>query len=137
MPISTELIAQLVYLPLLILLLRARGVASLSALTVGHRALFAGAVLAGSAYRLASITNQVAIERDWVIALADGNSDALTMLNAAVRRIDLVCALLAPLFVALLTSTAGYTFTAVFLPCFDALGCIFELVCAQLSRRPH
>ena len=122
--------AQLVYIPLLILLLRARGETSLSSLTPGHRALFALAVTAGSAYRLASITNQVAIERDWVIAIADGDSAALTMLNAAVRRIDLLCALLAPLFVALLTSTAGYVFTAIFLPCFDAGGCLFELICA-------
>lgn len=133
-PGSPALTSQLVYVPLLVLLLRARGKTSLAALTSGHRVLFALAVAAGSAYRLASITNQVAIERDWVITIAAGNSDALTMLNAAVRRIDLLCALLAPLFVALLTSTAGYVFTAVFLPCFDALGCIFELVCASSER---
>ncbi|KDN70432.1 putative iron transporter [Colletotrichum sublineola] len=54
------------------------------------------------AEKLYSIINMVSVEKDWVVVLAEGNMDALAALNAQMRRIDLLCKLLAPLFIALI-----------------------------------
>ncbi|OWZ66836.1 hypothetical protein AYX14_00563 [Cryptococcus neoformans] len=50
----------------------------------------------------------VAIERDWVITIAQGKPDHLTLLNTYMRRIDLFSKLMAPLFVSLLTAIQDY-----------------------------
>ncbi|GKT66957.1 iron-regulated transporter [Colletotrichum tofieldiae] len=44
----------------------------------------------------------VSVEKDWVVILAKGNTEALATLNAQMRRIDLCCKLLAPLFISLI-----------------------------------
>lgn len=54
--------------------------------------------------KLFAIMNTVAIERDWVLVIAGDNDAALQTLNAQMRRIDLICKLLAPLGIALLHS---------------------------------
>ncbi|TQN71685.1 Solute carrier family 40 member 1 [Colletotrichum shisoi] len=51
--------------------------------------------------RLYSIINMVSVEKDWVVVLAKGDTEVLADLNAQMRRIDLLCKLLAPLFIAL------------------------------------
>ncbi|KAI5236303.1 hypothetical protein E4T43_08695 [Aureobasidium subglaciale] len=56
--------------------------------------------------KLAAIMNLVAVERDWVVVIADSDPRCLRELNAEMRRIDLVCKLIGPLFIALI---AGYS----------------------------
>ncbi|KAF4785039.1 iron transporter [Colletotrichum scovillei] len=46
--------------------------------------------------------NMVSVEKDWVIVIAKGDIEALAVLNAQMRRIDLLCKLLGPLFIALI-----------------------------------
>ncbi|KYK58094.1 hypothetical protein DCS_05107 [Drechmeria coniospora] len=50
--------------------------------------------------KLCSVMNMVAVERDWVVVLAGKDFEALQSLNAQMRRIDLLCKLLGPLFIA-------------------------------------
>jgi solute carrier family 40 (iron-regulated transporter), member 1 len=45
---------------------------------------------------LANTGNSVAIERDWIITIAQGNGPFLTTLNTYMRRIDLTSKLVAP-----------------------------------------
>ncbi|OHF03987.1 iron transporter [Colletotrichum orchidophilum] len=52
--------------------------------------------------KLYSIVNMVSVEKDWVVVLAKGDTEALATLNAQIRRIDLLCKLLGPLFIALI-----------------------------------
>ncbi|KAK1674886.1 Ferroporti-1 [Colletotrichum godetiae] len=52
--------------------------------------------------KLYSIVNMVSVEKDWVIIIAKGDIEALAVLNAQIRRIDLLCKLLGPLFIALI-----------------------------------
>ncbi|KAI1619093.1 Ferroporti-1 [Exophiala viscosa] len=52
--------------------------------------------------KLCSIMNTVAVERDWVVVIANEDEARLQILNAQMRRIDLFCKLVAPLAVALL-----------------------------------
>jgi len=46
---------------------------------------------------LASVGTKIAVEKDWIIVIADKDSDRLAKMNATFRTIDLLCSLLAPL----------------------------------------
>ena len=51
--------------------------------------------------KLCSIMNIIAIERDWVIVIAENFEYQLEVLNSQMRRIDLVCKLVGPLAIGL------------------------------------
>ena len=51
--------------------------------------------------KLCSIMNIIAIERDWVVVIAENSEYQLEVLNSQMRRIDLVCKLVGPLAIAL------------------------------------
>lgn len=59
-------------------------------------------VVCSAAIDLANTCITVAVERDWVMTIAE-RPDHLTELNTQMRRVDLVSKLVAPLFVSLLT----------------------------------
>ncbi|KAM0332310.1 hypothetical protein ACHAQA_002586 [Verticillium albo-atrum] len=46
------------------------------------------------------------MEKDWVVVVAAGDQEALLRMNSQMRRIDLFCKLLGPLFIALLDSSS-------------------------------
>ncbi|KAI0274014.1 iron-regulated transporter [Russula aff. rugulosa BPL654] len=52
--------------------------------------------------KLCAIMNLVSVERDWIVVVAQGNEKSLRTINAQMRRIDLMCKLIAPLFIALI-----------------------------------
>ncbi|RMJ16587.1 hypothetical protein CDV36_003764 [Fusarium kuroshium] len=52
--------------------------------------------------KLCSIMNLVSVEKDWVVVVAEKDPEALRVINAQMRRIDLLCKLLGPLFIALI-----------------------------------
>ena len=60
--------------------------------------------------------------------MANGSSENLTQLNAWMRRIDLVTALVGPLFVSLIALAASYPFATAFLLGFSLLSMVFEFV---------
>ncbi|KZT10586.1 uncharacterized protein LAESUDRAFT_720920 [Laetiporus sulphureus 93-53] len=90
--------------------------------------MFTVIVICSCVHNLAGVAISVAIERDWVTIIADGSSVHLTTINTYMRRIDLLCKLLAPLFVSLLTTTASYRFAASFLCGVEAVCMVFELL---------
>ncbi|MDI1486552.1 MAG: hypothetical protein OHK93_005783 [Ramalina farinacea] len=51
--------------------------------------------------KLGSIMNLVSVEKDWVVVVSRGDKEALGTMNAQMHRIDLLCKLLGPLFIAL------------------------------------
>ncbi|KAI6898900.1 putative Ferriportin iron efflux transporter [Hortaea werneckii] len=55
--------------------------------------------LLAAAEKLGSVMNTIAVERDWVVAIANGSDDRLAILNAQMRRIDLFCKLVGPLVI--------------------------------------
>jgi len=90
--------------------------------------LFSFVGFTGCIMKLSDIAMSVAIERDWVTTIA-GNSEArLTRLNLWMRRIDLGCKLIAPLFTGLLAGTVGNTITIIICGCIALGGLGFELV---------
>ncbi|KAF6788467.1 iron-regulated transporter [Colletotrichum musicola] len=52
--------------------------------------------------KLASIMNMVSVEKDWVVVVAADDTASLRTMNAQMRRIDLMCKMLGPLFIALI-----------------------------------
>lgn len=57
--------------------------------------------LLACAEKLCSIMNLIAIERDWVVVVAETSQCGLEVLNSQMRRIDLLCKLVGPLAIAL------------------------------------
>ncbi|KAK3681657.1 Ferroporti-1 [Podospora appendiculata] len=56
--------------------------------------------------KLTSIMNLVSVEKDWVVVMAENDQEALRVLNAQMRRIDLLCKLFGPLFIALIAGVS-------------------------------
>ncbi|KAH8705396.1 hypothetical protein BGW36DRAFT_12718 [Talaromyces proteolyticus] len=54
--------------------------------------------------KLASVANTVSVERDWVVIIAESLAIPRQDLNASMRRIDLFCKLIAPLFISVIDS---------------------------------
>ncbi|KAH0603881.1 uncharacterized protein H6S33_007540 [Morchella sextelata] len=62
-------------------------------------AIMAVVMILGIGERLSAVGNMIVMERDWVPRLATGTSKpSLPELNAVMRRIDLICKLLSPIF---------------------------------------
>lgn len=96
-------------------------------------AMFALIVVCGCIQNLSGVALSVAIERDWVTVIAQASSEHLTRINTYVRRIDLLCKLLAPLFVSLLITVASNS-VAAYILCAVEAGCIvFELLCRSCN----
>ena len=65
-------------------------------------------VLLACVEKLCSIMNTIAVERDWIVVIAETSQCRLEVLNSQMRRIDLVCKLVGPLVIALVD---GYSTT--------------------------
>jgi iron-regulated transporter 1 len=50
---------------------------------------------------------KLALHKDWLVVISDKNSAQLTELNASMRRIDLLCAIGAPLAVSMFSAYAS------------------------------
>lgn len=70
-------------------------------------------ILAGSILQASNTCITIAVERDWVTCIANGDSERLSLLNAKMKRIDLSCKLLAPLFVSVLSTFMSYLWASV------------------------
>ncbi len=68
--------------------------------------LFAATVVLACVEKVAAGMNLVAVERDWVVVITEGNQAAQRAMNARMRRIDLFCKLLGPLTVALIATAS-------------------------------
>ncbi|KAB8349469.1 hypothetical protein FH972_023496 [Carpinus fangiana] len=95
-------------------------------------AVFAFAVSFGILEKLSSIGNMLASERDWVPALADKNGVyTLTVLNSVMRRIDLMCKLVAPLAISMLITLTSIQTAVVFVAGMSAVSCGIEIITAK------
>jgi iron-regulated transporter 1 len=90
---------------------------------------FAGITLFAIFSRLATVTSEVSVQRDWAVLLAAGDNEVLSHLNACLKRILLTSKILAPILVGVVTeawSTRGAVLTVAVwnllsLPCEYAL----------------
>ncbi|KAG9252817.1 Ferroporti-1 [Emericellopsis atlantica] len=61
--------------------------------------LFGVSVILSCVEKLMAVMNTVAVERDWVVVMTEDNTYARRLLNARMRRIDLICKLVGPLVI--------------------------------------
>ncbi len=66
-------------------------------------------VLCAAVARISSSISKVSLNKDWIVAMTQGNPQQLTPLNASVRRIDLTCSIGAPLLVGVLSAITTST----------------------------
>ena len=69
---------------------------------IAYISLVGVAMLAGAVSSLGATGATLSVEREWVKALCRGNTSLLAESNAMMKRIDLVCLILSPLFVGLI-----------------------------------
>jgi solute carrier family 40 (iron-regulated transporter), member 1 len=72
------------------------------------KAFFAAVLILGVFEKLSGAANMMSMERDWVVTVAapDGQDHDLTRLNAVMRRIDLICKLVAPIVLSIIISAS-------------------------------
>ncbi|KAI9150126.1 Solute carrier family 40 member 1 [Paramyrothecium foliicola] len=68
----------------------------------GKQGMLALLIVLACVEKLCSIMNLVAVEKDWVVVVSENDEEALRVLNSQMRRIDIACKLLGPLFIALI-----------------------------------
>jgi len=101
--------------------------------------LFATVVLISIVEKLSGVANMLAMERDWVPALATNatmststTSEAsiytLTRLNSVMRRIDLICKLVAPLVISFVVTTKGVSIGVIVVGGMSACSWAVEIV---------
>lgn len=84
-------------------------------------------VLGGCCLRISTICIQIAVEKDWVIAIASGTESHLSQLNVSLRRVDLFSNLVSPLLVSVLTTLFSYRMTVLFMMVSFSLSMLFEI----------
>lgn len=89
--------------------------------------LFFGVVVSGCVLRVSTVCIQIAIEKDWVISISEGIEGRLTTLNISLRRVDLLCNLLSPLFISYTLLALSYRTSVTVLAGITTISCIFEL----------
>ncbi|KAI1868008.1 uncharacterized protein JN550_006496 [Neoarthrinium moseri] len=96
---------------------------------------FALVVLLACVEKLCSVMNLVSVERDWVVVMTEGNEPLRRVLNARMRRIDLICKLLGPL--AISTIAVASTLIAIWATlAMNIMSVVIEYVCiAQVYNR--
>lgn len=90
-------------------------------------AAFVGVVVSGAILKVSTVCSTICIERDWASTIGSDSSQRLTKLNTWLRRIDLLCDLLSPLFVSALSAGVSYSFTASFLVCMTGASFFLEM----------
>ncbi|KAH7915225.1 iron transporter [Hygrophoropsis aurantiaca] len=98
-------------------------------------AVFIGMVLCGAILKVATVCLTISIERDWASTIGKGHSQRLVKLNTWIRRVDLVCDLVSPLFVSALTAGVSYSFATAFLAGMTAVSFVLEMVLSGITYR--
>ncbi|KAH7403398.1 hypothetical protein BKA64DRAFT_722147 [Cadophora sp. MPI-SDFR-AT-0126] len=82
---------------------------------------------------LSASGNMLSMERDWVVTAAapDGQAYDLTHLNSIMRRIDLICKLIAPILISLIISATNTRIGVLVVGSMSALSWAVEIFCAK------
>lgn len=76
--------------------------------------------------QLGSVAYKIAIEKDWIVVIAHGNTSALTNLNAITRSLDLACKIVSPMTVGYIMTSASTFVSAVVLAVWNVASVFVE-----------
>ena len=101
--------------------------------TILKGAIFALILLLGILEGLSAGGNMMSMERDWVVTAAapDGRPYDLTHLNSTMRRIDLICKLIAPILISIIISATNVKIGVLIVGSMSAVSWAAELWCAK------
>ena len=116
-------------------------------LSFGIRALvLAVIVILGVTARFGAMLDKMCVNKDWLVVIASGNRNVQSQINASVRRIDMVCQILAPMGVGLGSSylgpsstcvlVGGWAFFSVFIE-FRLAGIVYAAIPALAQPKPN
>ncbi|ORX92577.1 hypothetical protein K493DRAFT_225311, partial [Basidiobolus meristosporus CBS 931.73] len=91
-------------------------------------ALFGVILVLGMVLKVMLMATNIAVEKDWVVIIANKDEELLTQLNTSMRRIDLICKLVAPLLVACLTAVGTTIFAVIFIGVWNVISMVLEYV---------
>ena len=96
-------------------------------------AMFGLILILGILENLSASGNMLSMERDWIVTAAsdDGQPYDLTHLNAAMRRIDLICKLIAPILISVIVSATGTRIGVLVVGGMNAMSWGIEVFCAK------
>ncbi|KAG2011439.1 hypothetical protein CC2G_011559 [Coprinopsis cinerea AmutBmut pab1-1] len=92
-------------------------------------------VIAGCVLKVSSVCLTLSVEREWPSAIGRGSSQRLTRMNTWIRRVDLICDLVAPLFVSGLSAGVNYPFAAAFLAGMSGVALVLEMFLSGVVYR--
>ena len=93
-----------------------------------YRLLTLGIIVAtGMVAKLASSMNKISIHKDWVVVLTSDSPDVRARVNAGMRRVDLSCSILAPMFVGALSTTIGSAATCLVIAGWSSCSLVIEI----------
>ncbi|KAF9923759.1 hypothetical protein FBU30_006194 [Linnemannia zychae] len=93
--------------------------------------IFASIVVLGCILKLAFIGNSIAIEKDWAMIISDGH---LEQLLPTMRRIDLVCKTVSPIFIGFLIDVDMLVVTLT-ICCWTAISALIEYILVSQIHR--
>ncbi|XP_024530980.1 solute carrier family 40 member 1 isoform X2 [Selaginella moellendorffii] len=93
----------------------------------------------GAVGSLAGLGCNILLERDWVVSISRRRPDLLVEMNTTMRRIDLACKLLAPVFVGILMSSVSLLACIVLIAAWNllSLGVEYWLLVSAISAIPE
>jgi solute carrier family 40 (iron-regulated transporter), member 1 len=96
-------------------------------------AMFGLILLLGILENLSASGNMLSMERDWIVTAAspDGQHYDLTHLNSAMRRIDLICKLIAPILISVIVSATSTRIGVLVVGGMSAMSWAIEIGCAN------
>ncbi|KAL2067360.1 hypothetical protein VTL71DRAFT_1785 [Oculimacula yallundae] len=103
--------------------------------------IFTTILLLGIIEALSASGNMLSMERDWIVTAASPHGQAydLTHLNSVMRRIDLVCKLVAPILISVIISATNTRLGVLIVGAMSAISWPLEIYCAKRvwSRNPQ
>ena len=100
---------------------------------------YATVIVLGSIGMLASQGCRIAIQRDWIVVVAAGESDFLAQLNAITKRIDLLTKILAPMACGNIMTLTSLNIGALFICAWNVMSLVLEYYLLRLvyKRTPE
>jgi iron-regulated transporter 1 len=89
--------------------------------------IFSSLCLCACFAKWASSMNKISIHKDWIVVLANGDFDWQTRLNANMRRIDLICSIVAPLVIGVVATLSTTSFASLVISGWSAASLFIEL----------
>lgn len=95
------------------------------------------AIILASVARLASSGVNIIIQKDWIVVIANNNTDKLATMNSILRTIELTTYMLAPAAGGLLLDYIGYIGTGIFIAVWNIVSVFLEFTLLILIYRKY